>query len=76
MSLVLKMLENSIEGTDEFQALINHLPADLDATYEKILSKSPKPEKARKILVKQQMGRCCYWWMVYTLYTEGRGIRK
>ena len=51
VSLILKMIEQSIGGTDEeFQEVINSLPADLDAAYEKILDKTPSRDKAEKIL--------------------------
>lgn len=50
VSLVLKIIEQSVGGTEEeFQQAIVTLPADLDAAYEKILNKTPTPDKTKRI---------------------------
>ena len=51
VSLILRMIEQTIGGTDEeFQEVIDTLPNDLDAIYEKILDKTPNRDKAKRIL--------------------------
>ena len=48
ISPIMKMIEYSIEGTDEdFQETIDTLPPDLYSIYEKILNASPKLDNAR-----------------------------
>jgi ankyrin repeat domain-containing protein 50 len=51
VSLVLGMLEKTIEGSEqEFTDIIQNLSNDLEAVFEEILRRSPNPEKAKKIL--------------------------
>lgn len=51
VSLVLKIIEQSVGGTEEeFQQAIVTLPADLNAAYKKILNKTSTPNKAKRIL--------------------------
>lgn len=51
VSLILNILKDTAAASEsEFNKIVNNLPRDLDATYEKILGKSRDPEKAKTIL--------------------------
>jgi hypothetical protein len=54
VSLILNILEKSIEESsdseDEFAQIVDNLPPDMDTVYEKILRRSPNPQKARRML--------------------------
>lgn len=51
ISLVLDMVDRGIDDTEEtIRAIIQRRPDELDTLYERILGRSPDPEKAKKIL--------------------------